>query len=54
MDAAGIDRAALIGNSMGGRVAIDFTITHPERVSAIVLATPGLSGFEGTPEEESG
>jgi pimeloyl-ACP methyl ester carboxylesterase len=54
MDAAGIDRAALIGNSMGGRVAIDFTITHPERVSALVLASPGLSGFEGTPEEESG
>jgi pimeloyl-ACP methyl ester carboxylesterase len=54
MDAAGIDRAALIGNSMGGRVAIDFVLEHPSRVSALVLAAPGLSGFEGTPEEESG
>lgn len=54
MDAAGVDRAALIGNSMGGRVAIDFALEHHSRVSALVLAAPGLSGFEGTPEEESG
>jgi len=54
MDAAGVERAALIGNSMGGRVAIDFALEHPSRVSALVLAAPGLSGFEGTPEEESG
>jgi len=53
MDAAGVDRAALIGNSMGGQVAIDFALEHPSRVSALVLAAPGLSGFEGTPEEES-
>ena len=54
MDAAGVDRAALIGNSMGGRVAIDFALEHHSRVSALVLAAPGLSGFEGTAEEESG
>ena len=54
MDAAGVDRAALIGNSMGGRVAIDLALEHPSRVSALVLAAPGLSGFAGTPVEESG
>ena len=53
MDAAGVERAALIGNSMGGGVAVDFALTHPERVSALVLASPALSGFEGTPEEEA-
>ena len=53
MDAAGVDRAALIGNSMGGLVAIDFALTHPARVSALVLASPALSGFEGTPKEEA-
>ena len=53
MDAAGVDRAALIGNSMGGRVAIDFALEHPSRVSALVLAAPGLGGFEGSIEEEA-
>jgi pimeloyl-ACP methyl ester carboxylesterase len=51
MDAAGLDRAALIGNSMGGRIAIDFTLTHPERVSALVLAATNVGGFEETEEE---
>ena len=53
MDAAGVERAALIGNSMGGRVAVDFALTHPARVSALVLASPALSGFEGTQDEEA-
>jgi pimeloyl-ACP methyl ester carboxylesterase len=52
MDAAGVERAALIGNSMGGKVAIDFALTSSARVSALVLASPALSGFEGTREEE--
>jgi pimeloyl-ACP methyl ester carboxylesterase len=51
MDAADVDRAALIGNSMGGRVAIDFALTHPGRVAALILAAPGLGGFEGTQSE---
>lgn len=53
MDAAGVDRAALVGCSMGGGIALDFALAEPERVSALVLAAPGLSGFEGTPEEEA-
>jgi len=53
MDAAAVERAALIGNSMGGKVAVDFALTHPARVSALVLATPALSGFEGTQDEEA-
>jgi len=51
MDAAGLDRAALIGNSLGGRVAIDFRLTHPERVTALVLAATNVGGFEETEEE---
>jgi pimeloyl-ACP methyl ester carboxylesterase len=53
LDDAGIDRAALIGCSMGGAIAIDFALEHPERVVALVLVAPGLGGFEGTPEEEA-
>jgi pimeloyl-ACP methyl ester carboxylesterase len=52
MDAAGMERAALVGCSMGGAIALDVALTHPERVAALVLAAPGLGGFEETPEEE--
>jgi pimeloyl-ACP methyl ester carboxylesterase len=51
-DALGIRRAALVGCSMGGATAIDFTLSHPERVWALVAVAPGLSGFEPTQEEE--
>jgi len=53
MDAAGAERAALVGNSMGGRVAVDFALANPAGVSALVLATPAVSGFEGTQDEEA-
>jgi 3-oxoadipate enol-lactonase len=54
MDAAGVGQGALIECSMGGRVALDATLAHPDRVSALVLIAPGVSGIEeGTPEEEA-
>jgi pimeloyl-ACP methyl ester carboxylesterase len=45
-----IQEAALIGLSLGGRTLIDFSIAHPEKVSALVLASPGASGYEFTSE----
>jgi pimeloyl-ACP methyl ester carboxylesterase len=45
-----IQEAALIGLSLGGRTTIDFSIAHPEKVSALVLASPGASGYEFTSE----
>ncbi len=36
----GLEKAVLIGPSMGGRIAMEFAIAHPERVSALVLAGP--------------
>jgi len=53
LDAAGVGPAALIGCSMGGGIAVDAALEHPERVTALVLAAPGLGGFEGTAEEEA-
>ncbi|NIM91913.1 MAG: alpha/beta fold hydrolase [Candidatus Aminicenantes bacterium] len=41
-----IEKAVILGLSLGGRIAIDFAIAYPERVSAIILAAPGVSGFE--------
>ena len=37
----GIERAALVGNSLGGGVAIQMTLDHPEFASALVLMAPG-------------
>jgi pimeloyl-ACP methyl ester carboxylesterase len=53
LDDAGIERAALVGCSMGGGIEIDFALEHPARVAALVLVTPGLGGFEGTADEEA-
>jgi pimeloyl-ACP methyl ester carboxylesterase len=46
MDAAGISQAALVGTSMGGRVALEVALAAPERVSALVLVGSGLPGHE--------
>jgi pimeloyl-ACP methyl ester carboxylesterase len=40
-----IDRAVLVGLSMGGRIAIDLALEHPDRVEALVVVGPGLGGF---------
>ena len=32
LDHLGVERAAVVGNSFGGRVALDFALAHPERV----------------------
>ncbi|MFF4901443.1 alpha/beta fold hydrolase [Streptomyces sp. NPDC001068] len=36
LDEVGVDRAALVGNSMGGMTAISTAIRHPDRVSHLV------------------
>jgi 3-oxoadipate enol-lactonase len=50
LDHLGVDRAAVVGNSLGGRVALDLALTHPDRVGALVLVDPGLTGDEGSAE----
>ena len=47
LDARGIDRAVLVGNSLGGMTAIDTAITAPDRVAAVVGVAAGLGGFDG-------
>jgi len=47
LGARGIDRAVLIGNSLGGMTAIDTAITAPDRVAAVVGVAAGLGGFDG-------
>lgn len=43
----GIERAAILGLSRGGQIAIDFTLEHPEMVTALIAVAAGVSGFEG-------
>ncbi|HUH81366.1 MAG TPA: alpha/beta fold hydrolase [Solirubrobacteraceae bacterium] len=43
MDALAIERAHLVGNSLGGRVAIELGMSHPERVGRLVLLCPALA-----------
>jgi pimeloyl-ACP methyl ester carboxylesterase len=40
-----IERAAVMGMSMGGGLAIDFTLAHPERVRMLVLVGAVVSGL---------
>lgn len=37
MDATGLEKADLVGNSFGGALALALTINHPERVRRVVL-----------------
>ena len=54
LDSHGIERAALVGGSLGGRVALEATLARPELVSALVLVAPGLPGHEWSEEVTSG
>jgi 3-oxoadipate enol-lactonase len=49
LDVLGIQTAAIVGLASGARVAIDFALTWPRRVWALVAAAPGLSGYDFDP-----
>ena len=38
LDAVGVERATIVGHSMGGLVALRFALDHPDRVTRLVLA----------------
>jgi pimeloyl-ACP methyl ester carboxylesterase len=52
LDHFGLDRVPLVGCSMGGITALTLALEHPERVSALALLCPGVSGYEWPPEPE--
>ncbi len=45
MDRLGIERACIVGLSLGGSLAVEFTLTCPERVTGLVLAGSTLRGY---------
>jgi pimeloyl-ACP methyl ester carboxylesterase len=46
LDAAGVDRAIVVGASMGGKAALDLTLAAPDRVAALVTVVATPSGWE--------
>jgi pimeloyl-ACP methyl ester carboxylesterase len=45
------EKVHLCGLSLGGRIAVDFALTYPDRVRSLVLAGPGLSGWDWRPTD---
>jgi pimeloyl-ACP methyl ester carboxylesterase/putative sterol carrier protein len=45
LDELGVGRAALVGNSMGGRIAMEVAAGAPERVSSMALLDPAAAGL---------
>jgi len=43
LDALDVERAHVIGNSLGGRVALEIAMRHPDRVGGLGLLTPALA-----------
>jgi pimeloyl-ACP methyl ester carboxylesterase len=43
LDALDIDRAHVVGNSMGGRIALELALTEPGRVDRLVLLSPAMA-----------
>ena len=48
MDALGIEKAHLVGNSFGGSAAFYMCLDHPDRVGRIVTMGPGGAWLEGS------
>lgn len=53
LDALGVDRAALVGLSLGGRVALETALCHPERVTGVVHVAGAVRPFELGPDVEA-
>lgn len=43
LDELGLERVHLVGNSLGGRIALEIALRHPDRVNRIALLAPSLA-----------
>ena len=52
LDAVGVDRVDIIGNSMGAGVGINFALNHPDRIRQLVtIGGVGINIFSSGPSE---
>ena len=48
---SGLQRIKLVGHSMGGSLALNYALNHPEKLSGLVLSGPAIGG--GLPKIQS-
>lgn len=51
LESLGVDKAAVVGASYGGRVAMELATAHPARVSSLVLLCPSYRGLEPSEDD---
>lgn len=49
MDALGVEKAVLVGNSAGGTIAVYAALTYPQRVSGLILVDAAIYNGGGAP-----
>ena len=53
LDFLKIERATIVGLSLGGIIAADFALEYPQRVDRLILVGPGLRGDKQPPTKEA-
>jgi 3-oxoadipate enol-lactonase len=48
-----VEKASLVGLSLGGIIAVEFTLAHPEMVQSLILSAAGLRGYQGGKNEQA-
>jgi pimeloyl-ACP methyl ester carboxylesterase len=54
LDAAGIEHTHLLGTSLGGYVALELALSHPERLNKLVLVSTAPGGTHSHPMPQRG
>jgi 2-hydroxy-6-oxonona-2,4-dienedioate hydrolase len=57
LDELGIEKVALVGNSLGGATSVGFAAQYPDRVSRLITMgtpSPGMNVYTGNPLESEG
>jgi 3-oxoadipate enol-lactonase len=53
LDALGVDSAHVYGHSMGGAIAQEMALRHPEKVRSLILAGASPGGSQAVPAQEA-